>query len=122
MSTYKKITRHPNNGAYFNATWHDDYFGHHLYGVEFPGDKVVYPLDMIEKAQLKEFWVEDVLKGFQGFLETINRKNVGVCTDETERDIIELLKCINIAYKQRWERDPIEGEGALENLQKKRGK
>lgn len=43
MSTYKAITLHPLTGMPELATWHDDYYGQHEYGVEFPSDKKVFP-------------------------------------------------------------------------------
>lgn len=36
MSTYWKTTKHPETGKWEKATWHDDHFGKHHYGVEFP--------------------------------------------------------------------------------------
>lgn len=42
MSTFKKITQHPITKEWEDATWRDDYFGDHNYGVEFPSDKKVY--------------------------------------------------------------------------------
>ena len=38
MSTYIQETKHPVTGAWELATWHDDYFGNHNYGVQFPSD------------------------------------------------------------------------------------
>lgn len=100
MSTYKKITKHPLNGSYFNATWHDDYFGPHLYGVSFDGDKVVYPAEQVEQAQLKEFWVADVLEAL--------RK-----AGNDEKQIIRFLAALQETYNERWDRDPEGGEGAV---------
>lgn len=42
MSTYKRETKHPVTGEWSNATWLDDYFGNHKYGVKFDGDDFVY--------------------------------------------------------------------------------
>lgn len=42
MSTYNKLTKHPNTGKWENATWHDDHFGKHKYGVQFPSQPDVY--------------------------------------------------------------------------------
>ena len=36
MSTYLKETLNPATGEWETATWHDDHFGNHYYGVEFP--------------------------------------------------------------------------------------
>lgn len=47
MSTYKQWTKHPATGLWEHATWMDDYFGRHHYGVSFPsdGDKVFDPYE-----------------------------------------------------------------------------
>ena len=103
MSTYSKITRHPQTGEYESATWIDDYFGHHVYGVMFKSDDKVYPVEMVEKAALKEFWAADVLNAlreWRGF---------------TEEEILEFLTALNIVYKDRWNRDPEGGEGAVQH-------
>lgn len=39
MSHYMKLTKHPIKGHWEMATWLDDYFGRHKYGVKFE-DKV----------------------------------------------------------------------------------
>lgn len=40
-----KQTKHPKTGKWENASWIDDYFGKHHYGVEFPSDKNSYVYD-----------------------------------------------------------------------------
>ena len=35
MSTYDVMTKHPTTNEWLIATWLDDYFGHHNYGVRF---------------------------------------------------------------------------------------
>ena len=40
MSTYIRKTKHPITGEWHCATWIDDYYGSHEYGVEFPDGKV----------------------------------------------------------------------------------
>jgi hypothetical protein len=42
MSTFSQPTIHPNTGKVEDATWHDNYFGHHRYGVEF-ADGAIFP-------------------------------------------------------------------------------
>lgn len=42
MSTYKKLTKHPNTGQWEYALWIDDCFGNHHYGVQFPSEPDVY--------------------------------------------------------------------------------
>lgn len=39
MSTFKKTTKHPVRGDWQYATWYDDMFGNHNYGVVFPSDE-----------------------------------------------------------------------------------
>ncbi len=43
MSTYQRFTKHPVTGRWENATWIDDYFARHHYGVEFPDGSVFDP-------------------------------------------------------------------------------
>jgi hypothetical protein len=38
MSNYIRETRHPRTGQWEQATWIDDLFGRHCYGVVFPSD------------------------------------------------------------------------------------
>lgn len=39
MSTFNKQTKHPVTGEWEDATWYDDFFGRHGYGVVFPSDE-----------------------------------------------------------------------------------
>ena len=41
MSTFKRTTKHPLTGKWEDATWHDDMFGSHVYGVQFK-DKSIF--------------------------------------------------------------------------------
>lgn len=50
MSTFNKITKHPETGAMEEAVWMDDYYGRHHYGVKFPDSKVFYE-EEIEKGE-----------------------------------------------------------------------
>jgi len=43
VSSYKKLTFHPDTGIAEMAWWLDDYFGQHAYGVKFADGKVFYP-------------------------------------------------------------------------------
>jgi len=43
MSTYKKETLHPETKIWENATWIDDHFGNHNYGVQFSDGKIYDP-------------------------------------------------------------------------------
>jgi hypothetical protein len=46
MSTYSRDTKHPVTGKWENATWFDDLFGNHHYGVVFPSDREKYGKDL----------------------------------------------------------------------------
>lgn len=98
MSTFARITRHPESGLYELATHHDNYFGPHTYGVEFPSNGKVYPLDLVEKKQIYDFWKDDVLAAFKV-----------LPPNSTE---VEFLNEVERQYKARWKRDPLSGEGA----------
>lgn len=111
MSTYSKITRHPQTGEYEKARWIDDYYGPHLYGVEFASDDKVYPEDMVAKAQLKEFWAADVIGAFKKVQAKAGSKTV-----------IAFLEALNEEYKERWDRDPEGGEGAGDHYKSKYNK
>lgn len=112
MSTYTQITRHPQTGMYELATWHDDHFGPHIYGVEFPSDKKVYSVDLVEQAQIHNLWKDDVVAAYRWFLKTVS---LGHGVDNTEELLLEFLNQIDHQYKLRWEADPITGNGATES-------
>jgi hypothetical protein len=107
MSTYQNITRHPLTGQYELATWHDDYFGPHSYGVEFPSDHKIWPPKVIEAHAIYDFWKDDVVAAVGQFMSVH-----GLPYDqETE---LGLLNEIQHQYQERWKRDPVSGEGATE--------
>lgn len=112
MSDYKKITKHPQNGGYELADWHDDYFGPHAYGVEFRSDSKIYPADLVERAQVYDFYIEDVMEAFE--------KTAFAAGDE---EMLDFLNAIQEAYAARWKADPITGNGATEKSRvvKRRG-
>jgi hypothetical protein len=37
------MTKHPVDGLWYEAMWIDNYFGHRMYGVEFPDGNVFDP-------------------------------------------------------------------------------
>lgn len=45
MSTYNRRTKHPRTGQWEEATWYDDLFGPHRYGVVFPSEVKRYDPD-----------------------------------------------------------------------------
>lgn len=107
MSTYTKITKHPQTGLYEAAVWYDDYFGHHLYGVEFKSDDKVYPSDLVERKQVYEFWAEDVTNAFKRFIPGHANENEA---------ILEFLNTIQAEYVKRWEKDPATPQPNKEGL------
>lgn len=62
MSTYYQAAYHPPTGTVKEATWIDDYFGHHKYGVEFDGDDKVYTPDEVHIPLGVVFVPEDGLE------------------------------------------------------------
>lgn len=53
MSTYRDEAYNPKTKVVEIATWLDDYFGRHLYGVRFDNDSHVYkPEEVIEPGIL----------------------------------------------------------------------
>lgn len=42
MSNYYQYTKHPITGKWEKATWIDNYFKQHHYGVQFPDDSMIY--------------------------------------------------------------------------------
>lgn len=100
MSTYSKVTRHPQTGKWELATWHDDYFGHHEYGVEFPSDKKVYPVDIVQPKQIKHYWADDVRAALQEIYH-----DYGIAAGMSFQLFeVEFLDEIENAYKIRWKK------------------
>lgn len=50
MSTFTRETKNPRTGKWEMATWYDDLFGRHNYGVVFPSDRALYGKDLPLKA------------------------------------------------------------------------
>lgn len=111
MSTFAKPTRHPQKGTWELAQWIDDYFGPHIYGVRFESDKKVYPVDIVERNHIYDFWADDVIQAFTKFLYGDGH---GADPNEVVADIIDFLNLIQKEYKARWQRDPATGEGATD--------
>lgn len=106
MSTFNRVSKHPQTGKWELATWIDDYFGSHIYGVLFNSDEKVYPTDMVEDIEVKNYFAEDVKIAFLKFIEDEGRVHA------PNEDLLKFLNNIELAYNERWERDPILGEGA----------
>jgi len=45
MSSYNRITKHPETGNFELAEWVDDYYGHYYYGVRFADGRVFKAAD-----------------------------------------------------------------------------
>ncbi len=103
MSTYTKITKHPQTGIYEQATYCDDYFGPHIYGVLFKSDGKTYPLDLVESKQIYDFWKDDVINAYK-----ICRPYEKV----EDEEILIFLDAIESQYRNRWKLDPETGNGA----------
>ena len=58
MSNYHALARHPITGEIRVADWLDDSFGHHIYGVHFPGDATIYRSAQCNEVSLHEAGVE----------------------------------------------------------------
>jgi hypothetical protein len=58
MSNYHALARHPITGEIRVADWLDDSFGHHIYGVRFPGDETIYRSTQCNEVSLHEAGVE----------------------------------------------------------------
>ena len=58
MSNYHALARHPITGEIRVADWLDDSFGHHIYGVRFPGDETIYRRTDCIEVSLHEAGVE----------------------------------------------------------------
>lgn len=106
MSTFKRVTKHPQTRVYEIATWIDDYFGDHIYGVAFQSDGKVYPTELVDDSEIKNFWAADVKTAFLRFLEEVGM------VQTPEEHLLQYLNLIQRAYDARWERDPAKGEGA----------
>jgi hypothetical protein len=108
MSTFPRVTKHPITGKYEKAMWIDDYFGQHIYGVQFQSDDKVWPTELVDNNEPKNFWVEDVKVAFLDYL-----KNTGCkAFHDPEVELTKFLNFIQYAYKERWADDPIGGRGA----------
>lgn len=96
MSTYSKITKHPQSGIYEVAEYRDDFFGPHIYGVYFESDDKTYPEDLVDEKQVQNFDKDDVLNAFRVWLSVNEFQGI----DSTE---LSLLNEIQRQYKLRWE-------------------
>lgn len=116
MSTYNRITQHPNTKRWEMATWYDDYFAPHVYGVSFPNDTVIYTTEMVSDKELKEFWADDVIAAIREYVTDDERDTSQIHTDSL---ILDFLDRIEKAYKKRWKEDPTSGHGAAEYYKRK---
>ena len=49
MSTFQRLTKHPTTGIEELATWNDDFYGKHRYGVFFLSDKFMWREEEIKE-------------------------------------------------------------------------
>lgn len=66
MSSYYRSAYHPLTNTVKQASWLDDYFGRHMYGVRFDDDDKVYtpeeveiPMDIIFVPEDESFYYGD---------------------------------------------------------------
>jgi hypothetical protein len=75
MSNYHALARHPFTGKIEMADWLDDSFGHHIYGVRFPGDATIYRHTSDTEVSLHEAGVEiERLRGALQEIEQLSRR------------------------------------------------
>lgn len=60
MSTYSRLTKNPKTGKFETATWIDDYFAHHHYGVRFPDGSIVDPWEVELETKMWDEKEQDV--------------------------------------------------------------
>jgi hypothetical protein len=104
MSTFVRVSKHPQTGQYELATWIDDYFGPHIYGVLFNSDQKTYPTEMVDKAEVKNFFAADVKVAFLKYIEGQEL--------DPHAELLKFLNGLEETYNERWDRDPLYGEGA----------
>ena len=51
MSSFTRSTKHPKTGIEELASWLDNRFGHHRYGVFFPSDESIWDESLIEDKE-----------------------------------------------------------------------
>ena len=105
MSTFYKQTKHPETNEWDFATWIDDYYGRHRYGVMFPSGEVFNP----EKIKLetreaepktdvnKPNFIEQKMKQFESEILTPQRGGWGICPSQ----IIAIENFIEQALKEQ---------------------
>jgi len=62
MSSYCQMTQHPTTKKWEMASWMDDFFGIHLYGVRFKSGEIFNPQDWILKTKEKFGALKDIEK------------------------------------------------------------
>ena len=62
MSTYNKLTKHPLTKKWETATWVDDYYGSHKYGVCFASNPKVFYNPEVFKMPTKDTQVKSVVE------------------------------------------------------------
>lgn len=99
MSTYNKITRHPQTGKWELAQWIDDYFGDHVYGVKFDSNGKVYPAEIVDNKNPLTFWADDVTEAFKIYVK--NTQNVIDSDYEyLDKELIKFLDGLEKEHKK----------------------
>lgn len=95
MSTYMKMTLNPDTDKFELAVWHDDYYGKHHYGVEFPDGTIVDPREV--ELETRDNTPEDVEK-----ITTELEEALGVIMNKTtpDRETIVPIETMIKAGKQ----------------------
>lgn len=62
MSNFTNAAYHPPSKTIRSALFLDDYFGKHEYGVKFPDDDHVYPVDEVKIPLDKTFYLNEEIK------------------------------------------------------------
>lgn len=101
MSTYFRETKHPQTDKWERATWYDDYYGKHHYGVKFPDGSIFDP----EKIKLETREPEPVQEEHH-HTQSDTGNGCNICdsitvgggpsnSEPAQEDWMEKLKCIN---------------------------
>mgnify|MGYP003404001845 CR=1 FL=1 len=123
MSTYSKLTKNPKTGEFEYATWMDDYFGRHHYGVKFPDGEVIDPekveletMDMPNNPSSNEDWEKNFTSEFGLELQNL----------QTRREVVEFIRTTRLEAQrslaeeildlQREEPLMVEGGVALDKI------
>ncbi len=98
MSTYFKHTKHPITGEWENAQWIDDYYGSHLYAVQFPSDGKVFDVRTTEfetRQNINCYWGTKIVNGKPHF--QLWYGNLYVLAPTQEEALLQMAQDIKLA-------------------------